>query len=134
MAAARRCRAMRSTTLLFVGLLVAALCNCSKGGPSGPAPLSAKTTARTTFESVCSVCHGMRGLGDGPGSATLDPKPRNLSDPAWQRTVNDQHIRNVITMGGAAVGKSPIMPAHPFLKNDAQVLDALVAHIRGLTQ
>ena len=116
------------------GLVLFLLLACSKaGGGSVPGiDAAAKANAKTTFQAVCSVCHGMQGKGDGPGSATLEPKPRNLADKAWQCSVDDQHIRKVITLGGAAVGKSPIMPAHPQLKHDNQALEALIAHVRGL--
>ena len=72
--------------------------------------------------------------GRGEDRRRLQVEPRNLRDPAWQTSVNDVHIRNVITMGGAAVGKSPMMPAQPQLKNEPRVLEALVAHVRGLAK
>jgi hypothetical protein len=37
----------------------------------------------------------------------------------------------VITLGGAAVGKSPMMPAQPALKGQTATLDALVQIVRG---
>ncbi len=30
------------------------------------------------FRSRCAVCHGTKGLGDGPGGKALDPKPESL--------------------------------------------------------
>jgi mono/diheme cytochrome c family protein len=116
--------------------LLAALTACGKDAGGGATAFSDAETAaaRRVFETVCFTCHGMTGAGDGPGSAALQPKPRNLRDPAWQASVTDAHVRNVITMGGAAVGKSPMMPAQPQLKNDPRVLDALVAHVRNLAR
>lgn len=101
---------------------------------ANPVTLSAADQAegKKVFESICFTCHGLTGHGDGPGSAALDPKPRDLSDKAWQQTVSDDHLRNVITMGGAAVGKSPAMPAQPQLKGTPKVLEALIQHVRGL--
>ncbi|MBI5853080.1 MAG: cytochrome c [Planctomycetes bacterium] len=104
------------------------------GGTSSAVVLSEADRAegKKVFETICFTCHGLQGHGDGPGSAGLDPKPRDLGDKAWQQTVNDDHLRNVITMGGAAVGKSPAMPAQPQLKGTPKVLEALIQHVRGL--
>ena len=63
------------------------------------------------FQSTCATCHGPEGKGDGPASAALDPKPRNLSDAAYVSTLSDEHIFKVINEGGASVGKSPMMAA-----------------------
>ncbi len=90
--------------------------------------------AKGIFQSRCSSCHGPEGSGDGPASASLVPKPRNLHDPEWQSSVTDQHIEQVISYGGAAVGKSAIMPAHPDLANQPAVLAGLVAYVRSLKE
>ena len=50
-------------------------------------------------------------------AAALNPKPRNYHDQAWQKSVTDDQIKKAITLGGAAVGKSPIMPASPDLSS-----------------
>jgi cytochrome c553 len=86
--------------------------------------------AREAFATRCASCHGTEGKGNGPASATLNPKPRNYSDKAWQKTVTDEQIKKTIVMGGAAVGKSPIMPASPDLEMNPQMLDGLVALVR----
>lgn len=83
------------------------------------------------FKTVCAVCHGETGMGNGPGAANLDPKPRNYTDKAWQASVTDEQIKKTILMGGAAVGKSPIMPAQPQLREKPEVLAELVRIIRG---
>jgi mono/diheme cytochrome c family protein len=84
------------------------------------------------FATRCVTCHGPEGLGDGPGSAALDPKPRNFQDPAWQESVTDDHIEKIVMYGGAAVGRSPTMPGNPDLMSKPDVVRALVAHVRGL--
>jgi putative copper resistance protein D len=35
-------------------------------------------SGRALFQQNCSVCHGPRGLGDGPAAFTLNPRPFNL--------------------------------------------------------
>lgn len=92
---------------------------------------AARAEAQQMFNTVCSTCHGKDGRGDGPGAAALNPKPRNYTDKAWQASVTDEQIKNTILMGGAAVGKSPAMPAQPQLREKPQVVSALVAIVRS---
>jgi mono/diheme cytochrome c family protein len=101
----------------------------SAASPSRAAPST--TEARALFDSLCFTCHGTSGHGDGPGAAALDPKPRSFADAAWQDSVSDEHIKTTIVFGGAAVQKSPMMPAQPQLKGKDDVLAALVAIVRS---
>jgi hypothetical protein len=82
----------------------------------------------------CTPCHGPEGRGDGPASASLNPHPRNFHDVDWQKQATDEHIEKIIQYGGAAVGKSPAMPANPDLTDKPQVVAALKNHIRSLAQ
>lgn len=91
----------------------------------------AEQEARALFEGTCAICHGATGAGDGAASANLNPKPRNYTDKAWQASVTDDDLRNIILQGGAAVGKSPTMPGQPQLKDKPEVVSALVGIIRG---
>jgi mono/diheme cytochrome c family protein len=43
--------------------------------PNTPATLAA---GRQIYEANCAICHGTRGLGDGPAAFTLNPRPVNL--------------------------------------------------------
>jgi mono/diheme cytochrome c family protein len=87
--------------------------------------------AEVIFKTRCSTCHGMDGHGNGPASITLNPKPRNYTDATWQHSVTDDHIRETIVKGGAAVGKSPLMAPNPDLADKPQVVDALLAKVRS---
>ena len=78
------------------------------------------------FASRCAACHGADGRGNGPASASLTPKPRNYTDVTWQKSVTDEQIKKTITLGGASVGKSPIMPASPDIEQNPQMLEGLV--------
>ncbi len=97
---------------------------------TGPSPAAA---AQDLYKTRCVPCHGETGKGDGPGAAALTPKPRNYTDAAWQKSVKDEDIKKTILYGGAAVGKSPLMPGNPDLDGDDKKaqLDALVAIVRG---
>lgn len=97
---------------------------------SGAAASEGSKEARALFDSLCFTCHGSTGHGDGPGAAALNPKPRTFADVAWQDSVSDEQIKKTIVFGGAAVGKSPMMPAQPQLKGKDDTLAALVKIVR----
>lgn len=111
--------------------VVVALSAC--GGNSGPTVAPAdQAEADQIFATRCSTCHGAQGRGDGPGSAGLNPHPRNFTDHDWQGTVSDDHIAQIIQYGGPAVGRSPAMPANPDLQAKPGVVAGLVHHVRSL--
>jgi mono/diheme cytochrome c family protein len=87
--------------------------------------------AQEVYTTRCVTCHGPRGAGDGPASAGLTPRPRNLTDPTWQAGVTDEHIERIIVGGGAAVGMSPAMPNNPDLREKPEVVAGLRQMIRG---
>lgn len=137
------------TRMLIASLALAALtafaCSKPEGSgtssatnrePAAAAPAAAPagkvdlTQAQTVFNERCAACHGTEGKGNGPASAALNPKPRNYSDSAWQASVSDEQIAKTITMGGAAVGKSPMMPASPDLDEKPEVVAGLVKIVR----
>jgi mono/diheme cytochrome c family protein len=99
---------------------------------AGPSAEDARAEAMRVFEQRCVTCHGPEGKGDGPGSVALTPKPRNFHDAEWQDSVTDEHIEQIIMYGGAAVGKSPMMPANPDLVSKPEIVAALRAHVRSL--
>jgi len=86
---------------------------------------------KQTFMQICTPCHGPEGKGDGPASVALDPKPRNLTDPAYMAPMNDRYLFELISRGGVAVGKSPLMPAQVGLS--AQDIGNVVAYVRTLS-
>ncbi|HMP73013.1 MAG TPA: cytochrome c [Kiritimatiellia bacterium] len=83
------------------------------------------------YKMYCVVCHGETGKGDGPGAIALDPKPRDLSDKAFQAEMSDKHLFTVIKDGGQAVGKSMFMTAFGILLNDEAIHD-VAAYVRSL--
>ena len=95
-----------------------------------PAP-AAQTEAREIYASTCSSCHGPAGAGDGLGAAGLPVKPASFADAKWQSGLSDAEIERAIVGGGAAVGKSPLMPASPNLSSKPAVVAALRGMIRG---
>lgn len=132
--------------VLFVssGLLLGA-CGSSEptasAAPPPAAPAAAPTPtpavdpvaeAKQIFATRCTPCHGAEGRGDGAASKGLTPPPRDFGDATWQQGASDDHLEKIIQYGGAAVGKSPTMPANPDLMSKPEVVKALAAHIRSL--
>ncbi len=123
--------------MMWVGAMAGVGCNAHPASaPERAGPLPSVTTtaeeARVVFENRCVPCHGPAGGGNGPAAAVLHPPPRDLRDAAWQATVTDAQIEDIIRRGGAALGKSPFMPANPDLVARPHVVAALRARIRGL--
>jgi caa(3)-type oxidase subunit IV len=85
--------------------------------------------AKGAYATVCATCHGPAGAGNGPGAAALNPKPANFGDAAFWAARTDDQLVKAIREGGAAVGKSALMPAWGGLYNEAQA-KALVAYIK----
>jgi len=108
-----------------------ATANASEGA-GGASPTAMLDQGRELYRSRCSTCHGESGAGDGPGGAALTPPPRDLTDAAWQASVDDERIGQVISYGGAAIGLSPMMPSQPDLANRPEELEALVAYVRAI--
>ncbi len=102
-----------------------------ESGPKQPGGAGQASQAEQLFATICATCHGMDGTGNGPAAASLNPKPRNYTDAAWQASVTDEHLKETLLKGGAGVGKSPMMPGQPQLAEHPEVLDGLVKIIRG---
>ena len=127
-----RIASILSPALLSISFVLIA---CDGGGASaddGKSP--AEVEAEKVWTSRCVNCHGSSGKGDGPGAATLDPKPRSFADPGWQGQTSDERITKAILEGGMGVQMSPAMPANPDLEKKPEVVKALVLKIRKLQQ
>ena len=119
---------------LLVSLGIVSGCG---GGRSNSGPVVApadQAEADQIFATRCATCHGPQGRGNGPGSAGLNPQPRNFADTSWQGSVTDEHIAQIVQYGGPAVGRSAAMPANPDLQSKPGVVAGLVHHVRSLGQ
>lgn len=122
-------------SMMIVFAVALAACGKSKSSNEQKSQQSFMEQARAKelFQQRCVPCHGATGHGDGPASATLNPKPRKFADPAWQASVTDDYLEKIIKNGGAAVGKSPAMPSNPDF-NDPNVVIGLRTVVRGFGQ
>ena len=112
------------------GILLATLVlSCALFLAAGPSRAADSAKGKQVYDTYCATCHGPTGLGDGIAAAALDPKPRDLSSAAILETYTDEYLVNVITNGGAAVGKSPMMTAWSGIISPEDI-NNVVAHIR----
>lgn len=99
---------------------------------SVPAGAGDAAKGKAVFTKSCAGCHGESGKADGGASAALNPKPKDLSDKAYNAKLDDAYLHNVISKGGPAVGKAPVMP--PFAQLKDQDVDDVIAYIRSLAK
>jgi cytochrome c oxidase cbb3-type subunit 3 len=79
------------------------------------------------FKTNCVLCHGVKGDGKGRASVLFDPPPANLT----RSDKNDEYKTMIITMGGAAMGRSPVMPVWGEQLSTQEIND-VVAYLRTI--
>ena len=83
---------------------------------------------KALYKRYCRGCHGVDGRG---GAHTFMPHVDRLTEKGYIDLLPDEYLHQVITEGGAFVGKSSYMPAWKSTLSDQDVQD-LIAHIRRL--
>ncbi|NOZ52555.1 MAG: c-type cytochrome [Gammaproteobacteria bacterium] len=61
---------------------------------------------KTVFQTNCILCHGVKADGRGRASVLYNPRPSDLT----RSDKNEDYKRLIVTNGGAAMGRSEIMP------------------------
>ena len=81
-------------SLLFLSMSI----NC--GGKLGNNPKSSKDfPGKSIYEANCSPCHGMKGEGDGPAGANLNPKPRNYAKDGFKYGSSIEEVKRTVLEG-----------------------------------
>lgn len=80
--------------------------------------------AAELYERTCARCHGASGEG-GVAAAPGEPAPRDLTDPAWQRSRSDEELARVVVSGSGS------MPSFADVLAPEEV-ESLVSHVRSL--
>ena len=118
--------------LLMTMAALSPIANAAKAKPA-KSMLGNAAQGSVSFKQYCTGCHGDTGGGDGPAAVALTPKPRNLQDSRYMSKVDDATILKVISEGGPAVGKSPLMAAWKSSLTEAQLKD-VAAYVRSLSK
>jgi mono/diheme cytochrome c family protein len=87
---------------------------------------------RKLYLTYCASCHGEAGKGDGPAVQALPVKPGDHTNGSEMNQLSDTFLREIISKGGTAVGRSFMMPGWGQL-SDGQVSD-LIAFIRSMAR
>ena len=133
---------MKTTGVLVVRVLAClSLAACGAGGAEGRGGAGGSSSTAVTvtpamlergheiYKMNCVPCHGPGGKGDGPSAVTLNPPPRDHTDPELMEKLTDEKVAQTVQMGGAMNGY-PNMPGSPHIRGDDLV--ALVAFVRSL--
>ncbi|MDR4508629.1 MAG: hypothetical protein MRJ65_10415 [Candidatus Brocadiaceae bacterium] len=89
---------------------------------------------KSTFEYLCSPCHGLKGKGDGTFfTYGLEPTPRNLTEVEYMSKKTDADLAKSITGGSQSVGLSNLCPPWGNTLDEKKIGD-LVIFIRGLAE
>ncbi|MGH7596552.1 MAG: c-type cytochrome [bacterium] len=67
--------------------------------PVGPRRTPDLGYAKILFEENCASCHGLSGAGDGPAADTLNPRPRDFTDPERMNALTPWQFYHAIAFG-----------------------------------
>ena len=100
---------------------------------SAAAPASTPTiNAKDLYDKWCSQCHGPEGKGDGINSTPdMAINPRDHTDSGFMITRSDVQFEQIISHGGTAHAKSPLMPMW-YKTLRPEEIKALVRYLREL--
>ena len=141
---------MKRSVLLVLSLLMVfsvLLAACGGGGQAGgstktrsavPAEFANKTNphagdasaaaaGKDLYQINCASCHGDTGKGDGPASASLEPKPYNLANAVVETSEGYLYYR--IAEGGMMSPYNSSMPAWKAVLNEDQIWQ-VVTHMQ----
>jgi mono/diheme cytochrome c family protein len=118
--------------LMRAGLVMLMLCGlmATPSANAGDAQAGAKI-----FKEKCARCHGQAAKGDGPDLVKLQAavSPDDWTDKETNKGFTDTFVISMITKGGKANGKSPIMPSFAGKLSDDQIQD-LLAFLRSVAK
>ncbi|HSP93775.1 MAG TPA: cytochrome c [Thermoanaerobaculia bacterium] len=129
-------RFRRRSLVAFLLLMAAAACSKRTPAPkavaaSAPVDSYELRLGKGIYGHYCQTCHGETGAGDGFNAFNLDPRPRDLSDPALQKKKSDAELADTIRRGGAGVGQSVLMPPWGHTLSARQI-DEVILYLRAL--
>jgi len=84
-----------------------------------------KRRGEVVFKTNCILCHGLKADGKGRAAKLYNPPPANLT----KSDKNDDYKRMIITLGGAAMGRSEFMPTWSEQLSEQEIED-VVAYLR----
>ncbi len=90
-------RSVNTVTAIAVVCSIMTFCGGKNEG-SGDAANSVPP-GMAVYEAHCTPCHGMKGEGDGPAGAALNPKPRNYAKDGFKYGSSLEEVKRTIREG-----------------------------------
>lgn len=102
------------------------------GDPSHSIPLNyQQAQGQRLFYRDCVWCHADSTPAGPSNRSNVNPTPALMNDGAVLNGLSDEYLRNIIALGGSAVGKSAMMP--PWGRTQTQdEIRAVIAFIRAI--
>ncbi len=91
----------------------------------------AQAEGKRVFDEKCVWCHADATPAGPSNRANLMPQPPLLTDGNALNPLSDAFIRNIVTLGGSALGKSPMMPPWGNTLNEQEV-QSVTAYVRAV--
>lgn len=102
--------------------------------PSKVIPLDyQQAEGQRVFYQYCVWCHADSTPAGPSNRANLTPSPSLMNDGAKLNGLSDEYLRNIITLGGSAMGKSSMMPAWGKTLSQEEIR-AVIAYTRAIAQ
>lgn len=107
-------------------LVVVILAGAMAGLVAQAAEQGNASNGKAHYEQYCAMCHGKRGLGNGPMAKATTPPASKLTTREVREKSDEQLLKDI------ADGVGSTMPAWRGVLNDQQLLD-VVAYVRALS-
>jgi mono/diheme cytochrome c family protein len=102
--------------------------------PQRVIPLSyQQAQGKRIFYEQCVWCHADATPAGPSNRSNLTPVPPLLNDGAALNSESNESLQNIVTLGGAAVGKSAMMPPYGRMLSTEEIRD-VVAFVRAIAQ
>ncbi|HYL10775.1 MAG TPA: cytochrome c [Candidatus Acidoferrales bacterium] len=85
------------------------------------------------FYAQCVWCHADATPAGPSNRSNVTPTPPLMNDGAVLNAESDEYVQNIITLGGSAMGKSPMMPPYGRVLSEEDVR-AVIAFTRAIAQ
>lgn len=97
-------------------------------------PLSyEQAQGKRIFYQQCVWCHADATPAGPSNRSNLTPVPALLNDGATLNAESDEYMRNIVTLGGTAMGKSAMMPPYGRMLS-AEEIRSVIAFARAIAQ
>ncbi len=114
----------------ILGILAVVPQDARNARPPRPVTDAMLAQAKSQYDTLCAVCHGPDGRGDGPAGAALNPKPVNFHGRTFQERMPVGATHWVVKNGLGNTPRRSGMPAFGQLPDDQ--IWALVEYVRRL--